>query len=129
MTGLALDGGCPTPGDNVGRMNSARCFVRREDDEPPRIPPDSPFRHFNVSCLKCGSYRLTLTTNFDEMAGEQRLLLTCSRCHQNEVLQVHLYKLWPHRNQVQHLLYYLVFSAIEKTCPPSPPPVAGISDG
>lgn len=69
-------------------MNSARSFIRREDDEPPRTPRESPFRCFDVKCLKCGSYRLSLTSDFDEDAGEQRLLLACSRCRQCEVLKV-----------------------------------------
>ena len=69
-------------------MNSARYFIRREDDEPPRTPPESPFRRFDVKCLKCGSYRLALTSGFDETTGEQRLLLTCSRCRQSEILKV-----------------------------------------
>ena len=82
------DGGCPTGPDNIGGVNSARYFIRREDDEPPRTPPESPFRRFDVKCLKCGSYRLTLTSGFDETTGEQRLLLTCSRCRQCEILKV-----------------------------------------
>lgn len=69
-------------------MNSARYFIRREDDEPLHTPRDSPFRRFDVKCLKCGSYRLCLTSDFDEAAGELRLTLTCSRCHQCEVLKV-----------------------------------------
>ena len=69
-------------------VNRARYFIRREDDEPPRTPPDSPFRQFDVKCLKCGSYRLILTSGFDETTGEQKLVLTCSRCRQCEVLKV-----------------------------------------
>ena len=69
-------------------MNSARYFIRREDDEPPRTPTESPFRRFDVKCLKCGSYRLALNSGFDETTGEQSLLLTCSRCRQCEVLKV-----------------------------------------
>ena len=68
-------------------MNSARYFIRREDDEPHRTPPESPFRRFDVKCLKCGSYRLALTSGFDETTGEQRMLLTCSRCRQCEILK------------------------------------------
>ena len=69
-------------------VNRARYFIRREDDEPPRTPPDSPFRQFDVKCLNCGSYRLILTSGFDETTGEQKLVLTCSRCRQCEVLKV-----------------------------------------
>jgi hypothetical protein len=82
------DGGCPTGLDTVGGVNNARHFIRREDDEPPRTPPESSFRRFDVKCLKCGSYRLALTSGFDETTGEQRLLLTCSRCRQSEILKV-----------------------------------------
>ena len=69
-------------------MNSARYFIRREDDEPPRTPPDSPFRRFTVKCLKCGSYRLSLASEFDDEAGELRVTLSCSRCRQSEILTV-----------------------------------------
>jgi hypothetical protein len=69
-------------------MNSARYFIRREDDEPPRTPPDSPFRRFVVKCLKCDSHRLTLTSDFDDEAGELRVTLICSRCRQREVLKL-----------------------------------------
>lgn len=70
-------------------MNSARYFIRREDDEPPRTPPESPFRRFDVKCLKCGSYRLALKSEFDESAGELRVILTCTRCRQFEQMNVH----------------------------------------
>lgn len=69
-------------------MNSARHFIRREDDELRHTPRDSPFRCFDVKCLKCGSYRLALTSGFDETTGDQRLLLTCSGCRQSEILKV-----------------------------------------
>ena len=65
-----------------GRVNAARYFIRREDDEPPRTSPrtprESPFRCFDVKCLKCGSYRLLLTSDFDDNAGELRVTLTGS---------------------------------------------------
>ena len=66
------------------RMNSARYFIRREDDEPPRTPPESPFRKFDAKCLKCGSHQLRLVTEFDEDAGEVRLVLVCVKCRQQE---------------------------------------------
>jgi hypothetical protein len=69
-------------------MNSARYFIRREDDEPPRTPRDRPFRCFDVKCLKCGSYRLCRTSDFDDDAGELRVTMTCSRCRQREVLKL-----------------------------------------
>jgi len=68
-------------------MNSARWFIRREDDEPPRTPPDSPFRRFDVKCLKCQSYRLKLVADFDESAGELRVTLVCTRCRQREEMR------------------------------------------
>ena len=76
---VRMDCGFPTGQDNIGGVNSARYFIRREDDEPPRTPPESPFRRFDVKCLKCGTYRLALTSGFDETTGEQHLLLTCKR--------------------------------------------------
>lgn len=67
-------------------MNSARWFIRREDDEPPRTPPESPFRRFLAKCLKCGSYDLRITGVYDEGVGEARLVVRCGRCHQIEHL-------------------------------------------
>ena len=69
-------------------MNSARYFIRREDDESPRTQAESPFRHFDVKCLKCGADHLALASGFDETTGDQRLLLTCSRCRQCKILKV-----------------------------------------
>ncbi len=65
-------------------MNSARYFIRREDDEPPRTPRESPFRRFDVQCLKCGSYRLRLVSGFDDTVGEMRVTLVCTKCRQTE---------------------------------------------
>ena len=65
-------------------MNSARAFMRREDYAPRHTPAVSPFRKFDVKCLKCGSYQLRLATEFDEDAGEVRLVLLCGRCKQQE---------------------------------------------
>ncbi len=67
-------------------MNSARWFIRREDDEPPRTPPESPFRRFDAKCLKCGSYDLRITGTYDEGVGEARLIVLCGRCRQVENL-------------------------------------------
>jgi hypothetical protein len=69
-------------------INSARAFIRREDDEPPRTPPESPFRLFIVRCLKCDSYRLALAAEFDDEAGEPRVVLTCTCCRQREILKL-----------------------------------------
>ena len=68
-------------------MNGSRYFMRREDYQPPTTPADSPFRNFMVSCLKCNSYQLRLTSGFDEDAGEVRVKLTCTRCRQTEDLK------------------------------------------
>lgn len=59
-------------------MSAARYFIRREDDEPPRTPAESPFRRFDAKCLKCGSYGFRLAGAFDEPAGEVRLVVSCS---------------------------------------------------
>jgi hypothetical protein len=69
-------------------MNAARYFIRREDDEPPRTPAESPFRRFDAKCLKCGAYGLCLAGAFDETSGESRLIISCSRCRQTELLEL-----------------------------------------
>ena len=69
-------------------MNTARYFIRREDDEPPRTPAERPFRRFDAKCLKCGSYGLRLAGAFDETSGESRLVVSCSRCRQTESLEL-----------------------------------------
>ena len=58
--------------------------MRREDYAPRHTPAVSPFRKFDVKCLKCGSYQLRVTAEFDEDAGEVRLVLVCVRCKQQE---------------------------------------------
>jgi hypothetical protein len=60
----------------------------RQDDEPPRTPQDSPFRKFDVKCLKCGSYGLGVSSEFHEGAGELRVILSCPGCREREVLRV-----------------------------------------
>ncbi len=67
-------------------MNSARRFIRRKDDEPPRTPAESPFRQFDAKCLKCGSYDLRITGAYAEGVGEARLIVLCGRCRQVEHL-------------------------------------------
>ena len=69
-------------------MNAARWFQRREDYQPKQTPRESPFRNFNVSCLKCGSYQLRTTLEFDEQSGETRLLLLCNKCPNREIMAV-----------------------------------------
>jgi len=53
-------------------MNSARYFMRREDYQERTTPSDSPFRKFDVTCLKCRSYQLRVITSYDEDSSEQR---------------------------------------------------------
>ena len=69
-------------------MNAARWFMRREEYQPPQTPADSPFRNFNVSCLKCGSFKLQLRSQFDEQAGTMAVVLVCPHCHQQEILPI-----------------------------------------
>jgi hypothetical protein len=69
---------------------SSRCLTSNKFSgrEPPRTPPDTPFGKLHGKCLKCGSYRLKVSSEFDEEAGELRVNLTCPRCHSCEVLRV-----------------------------------------
>lgn len=69
-------------------MNAARWFQRREDYQPPRTPSDSPFRQFDVKCLKCSSYRLRLLSEFDEASGQMLLVFFCTRCRNREALPI-----------------------------------------
>lgn len=65
-------------------MNGARYFMRREDYQPPTTPTDSPFRKFDVTCLKCRSYQLRVISAYDEESGEQRVSFVCTNCRQTE---------------------------------------------
>ena len=56
-------------GQNVD-MNAARLFQRREDNQPPTTPNDSPFRRFAMSCLKCVSFKPQVMGEFDLETGE-----------------------------------------------------------
>jgi len=76
------------PGDMMREMNSARCFQRREDYQPPQTPKDSPFRQFVVNCLKCGSCRLRVISEADSESGEMNVFLFCPNCRQRERLPV-----------------------------------------
>jgi hypothetical protein len=67
-------------------MNAARYFMRREDYQPRQSPAGSPFRQFDVTCLKCGSYDLRLVAQMDEEAGEMAVVLVCNHCPQREIL-------------------------------------------
>ena len=58
-------------------MNAARYFMRREDYQPPKTNANSPFRRFNVSCLKCGSVKLRVIGEFDSETGDMAAYLFC----------------------------------------------------
>ena len=63
---------------------TARYFQRREDYQPPTTPTESPFRRFDVKCLKCRSYQVRLVAQFDEEAGAMAVALVCQHCGQRE---------------------------------------------
>ena len=69
-------------------LGGARYFQRREDYQPRQTPRESPFRQFEVRCLRCGSYQLQLVAQMDEEAGEMSVLLVCKKCRQREILPV-----------------------------------------
>jgi hypothetical protein len=69
-------------------MNAQRWFQRKEDYQPRQSPAGSPFRQFDVTCLKCGSYDLRLTAQMDEEAGAMAVVLVCNKCRQREILPV-----------------------------------------
>jgi hypothetical protein len=61
-------------------VNEARYFMRRDEYQPAQTPVDSPFRCFNVSCVKCGSFQVKAVAEFDESAGVTALILLCKKC-------------------------------------------------
>lgn len=67
-------------------MNAARYFMRREDYQPRKTPSDSPFRNFDVTCLRCGSYQLRLVAQLDEESGEMSVVMVCKNCPNREVM-------------------------------------------
>ena len=67
-------------------MNSARAFMRREDYQPKLTHADSPFRRFTVACLKCGSFKLRVVSEFDGDDGEAKIYLFCPSCREREQL-------------------------------------------
>jgi hypothetical protein len=69
-------------------MNAQRWFQRKEDYAPRQTPAGSPFRQFDVTCLKCGSYDLRLAAQMDEESGEMIVVLVCKKCRQQEILPV-----------------------------------------
>ena len=50
----------------------------------PKPPVDSQFRRFNVSCLKCGSFKLKAIGEFDSDVGELKIFLFCPSCRERE---------------------------------------------
>ena len=62
--------------------------MRREEYQPPQTPADSPFRRFTVSCLKCGSYKLRVISEYDSESGEGQVYLFCPQCRAREQLPV-----------------------------------------
>ena len=66
------------------KTGSNRAFMRREDYQPKTTATDSPFRHFVVHCLKCGSFKLKVRGEYDEEAGELALIFLCPRCRTSE---------------------------------------------
>jgi hypothetical protein len=62
--------------------------MRREEYQPRQTPAESAFRKFNVSCVKCGSFRLRLLSQFDEEAGKLVIVLTCPRCREQEIFPI-----------------------------------------
>ena len=69
-------------------MNAARWFMRREDYQPPQTAAESPFRRFVVSCLKCGSFKLRVITEFDSESGKPQVFLFCPQCRARELMCV-----------------------------------------
>ena len=61
-------------------------FQRREDWQPRKTDPDSPWREFVVKCLKCGNVRLRIGVVYDD--GEQRVYLICPQCNKQEAVAV-----------------------------------------
>jgi hypothetical protein len=69
-------------------MNTARCFMRRENYQPRQSPVVSPFRQFDTNCLKCGSYDLRLMSQMNEKSGELAVVLVCNQCRLREIMPV-----------------------------------------
>jgi hypothetical protein len=70
------------------KYSSARAFMRLEDYQPRTTPAESPFRQFEVTCLKCGSYRLRLVSEYNEEARELSVVLFCPQCRQREIMPI-----------------------------------------
>lgn len=70
------------------KITGARWFQRREDYQPPTTISDSPFRHFNVNCLKCGSVKLRVIAEHAEDDADVKVYLFCPGCRSRELLPV-----------------------------------------
>ena len=62
-------------------------FARDMKQRAKQTPPASPFRAFDVHCLRCGSYELRMHAEFDEAEGEMRVWLICAKCRQQEMVR------------------------------------------
>jgi hypothetical protein len=62
--------------------------MRKEEYAPRQAQPDSPFRRFDMKCLKCDSYKLTVTAHHDPDSGETFVLFFCKTCRQQEKIAV-----------------------------------------
>ena len=69
-------------------INSQRSFVRKEDYMLRQTPKESPSRCFDVQCLKCDCYKMTVTAHDDEQFGESFIVFFCTRCRQQEKIDV-----------------------------------------
>ena len=61
--------------------------MRREDYQPRQTPRDSPFRKFEVRCIRCGSVKIKIIGQHDEDGGEMKVFLVCL-CGQREEMPV-----------------------------------------
>jgi hypothetical protein len=69
-------------------MNAQRFFQRKEDYQERTANCESPFKRFNVQCLHCQSYKLTIRAEFDGEAGEMNIFLICPSCRAVEKVSV-----------------------------------------
>jgi hypothetical protein len=69
-------------------INSQRWFMRKEEYAQRRAQPDSPFRQFDMKCLKCGSYKMTITVHHDPESGDTFVQFLCTSCRQQEKIAV-----------------------------------------
>ena len=67
-------------------INSQRYFMRKEDYEMPKPHPDCLFKLFEIKCLSCGSFKLTLAAHYDD--GDSFIMLRCKSCRQQETFNI-----------------------------------------